>query len=134
MKKKFKMLFEIVNKKETESWCIWLTESGKILKDISKITEKAGFDCYIKWYPKEKLDYVPTNKTIIIKTVEDIAKLNEKQFEFFIDDLRSWFNLTREINTINDIMPWSVETNKWLTWLDTWLNEAKINIKTSNKI
>jgi len=125
---------ELVAKKETEHWTIWLVESWKMMTAFSKLAEKLWFDIYIKWYPKEKVDYTPTNKTIEIKTVEDIAKLDEKQFEFFVDDLRSWCNLTREMNAINEIMPWSVKTSKWITWLDTWLNEAKINITTTNKM
>lgn len=134
--KKFKTLLEFVKKKETLHWAIWLLEHWKFAKDISKIAQKHWFDCYAKWYPKEKIDYEPTNKTYEIKTVEDIAKLSDKQFEFFIDDLREYCNLKRNMKAVNDIVWVEVvkSESKWMTWLDTWLNESKIKFETSNKI
>ena len=135
MLKKYKMLIEVVAKKETENWAIGLRESGLFMKDIAKVTTKHKFDCYIKWYPKDKLEYEPTNKTFEIKTVEDIAELDEKQFEFFIDDLRQWCNLHRQIKVANDLV-WAdiIQGPQGITWLDTWLNETKINFTTTNKM
>lgn len=133
--KKYKMLAEFVSKKETEHWTIWAIESVKFMKEISKVAEKHWFDGYAKWYPREKVDYVPTWKAYEINTIDDITKLTPQQFEFFIDDLRNYCNLMRNVKELKDL--WlRVETNDYMTWLDTWLNEEiiNINIEVSNKI
>ena len=134
--KKHKMLVEFIAQKETENWGIWFLKSAWFMKQISDVAKKNNFDCYIKWYPKSKLDYIPTNKTIEIKTVEDIAKLSEQQFEFFIDDLREWCKISRELKVLNDLWLEVSTKEKWMTWLDTWLNEKKVNIEinSTNKI
>lgn len=133
--KKFKTLLEFVYKEETEHWAISLLKHWLFAKDISKIAKKHWFDCYAKWYPKEKLNYIPTWKTIEIKTVEDIAKLTAEQFEFFIDDLRNFCDLHRQMELLNKTI-WVDIVQAWkkgMTWLDTGLNESKINFETSNK-
>lgn len=105
------------------------------MKDIARITKKHKFDCYVKWYPKEKIDYEPTNKTFEIKTVENIAELDDKQFEFFIDDLRQWCNLHRQIKVTNDLV-WDevIQSPQVMTWLDTGLNDVKLHFTTTNKL
>lgn len=134
--KKFKSLLEFVYKKETEHWVIWLREHWLFAQDISKISEKHWFDCYAKWYPKEKLNYEPTWKTFEIKTIEDIANLTAEQFEFFIDDLRNFCDLHRQIDLVNKAAWINIleSKEKWMTWLDTWLNESHISFETSNKL
>ena len=76
---------------------------------ISKISKKFDFECYIKWEPKDTLDYIPTGNTYEIKTLEDIAKLTEDQFEMLIDDLRQWCNYKRAISNIAESLPLSEE-------------------------
>ena len=95
MLKKHKMLAEFVALKETEHGAIDLMSSVKFMQDIAKLAKKHGFEAYAKGYPKEVLDYKPTGETIVIKTVEDIAKLTPEQFEMFVEDLRSWANFQR---------------------------------------
>ncbi len=132
---KYKLLFELVSQKETEHWCISISESVNLINDLSKVAKKHKFDWFVKWYPKEKLNYTPTKKEYNIKTIEDITELSEQQFEFFIDDLRNYCNMIREVNNINKIMPWVIKhEQKWMTWLDTWLNESLINLEVSNRI
>lgn len=82
------MMFECIAQEETEDGAIPLSTFTGILTDISKAVKKHKFTAYAKGYPKEVLDYVPTNKTYRIETVLDIAKLSAEQFEMFIDDLR----------------------------------------------
>ncbi len=130
MLKKFKTLLEFVKKEETEHWTIWLLEHWKFAKEISKLAKKFWFDCYAKWYPEEKVDYVPTGEKILIKTVEDIAKLSPKQFEFFIEDLRSWCKYRKEVDNLQNLGI-KVETTEWMIWLDTWLHEEKIEVQVS---
>lgn len=132
--KKYKFLLEFVSKKETLHGAINLEEFHKISKIIDKIAKEINFDCYVKWYPKEKLDYVPTQKEYHIKTVEDIQELTEQQFEFFIEDLRNWCNIHRGIKEAKKIL-WDCiqEQWEWMIWLDTWLNEQKINVEITNK-
>lgn len=136
MKKKFKTLLEFVKKEETEHGAIPLLEHWKFAKEIWKIAKKFWFDCYAKWYPAEKLNYTPTGETFEIKTVEDIAKLSPGQFEFFIDDLRSFCSVRRSVDSLNQALGIDIiETPKeWMTWIDSWLNEAKLSFETTNKI
>lgn len=134
MQKKFKMLIELVAQTETEHWAISVTESVKMMRAIWAVAKKHKFDCYAKWYPKEIIDYIPTGNTYEIKTVEDIAKLTAEQFEMFVEDLRGWCNLHREVQPLVDL--WVAQTSDSLTWLDTWLHEEKVTIEisTSNKL
>lgn len=112
-----------------------IMESIKLAKDFWNLAKKSGYDCYLKGYPKEKLDYTPTGKNYEIKTVEDIAKLTAEQFEFFIDDLRSFCDVQRGLNAINEITGGIVEKkDTGFIWLDTGLNEAKISAEFTNKI
>lgn len=134
MLKKYKMLIELVNKQETENGAIGVLESVKLMRAIGAVAKKHKFDCYAKWYPKEVIDYVPTEKTYEIVTVEDIAKLTPEQFEMFIDDLRSWCNFHREVQPLVDVGIGT--TSNSITWLDTGLHEGivKVEINASNKL
>ena len=38
--------------------------------------------------------------TYTIKTLEDIAKLTEDQFEMMIDDLREWCNISKNVDKL----------------------------------
>ncbi len=135
MKKQYKMLLELVRKEATEMGAIPIMESIKLAKSFWSLAKKSGYDCYLKWYPKEKLDYTPTGKNYEIKTVEDIADLTAEQFEFFIDDLRSFCDVQRGLKAINEITGGIVEKkDTGFIWLDTWLNEAKISAEFTNKI
>ena len=139
MQKKFKMLIELVNQKETENGAIGVTESVKLMRAIGAVAKKHKFDCYAKWYPKEVIDYIPTGNTYELKTLEDIANLTSEQFEMLIEDLRSWCNWRREIKAGSEILEkvWvSIEATEWMTWLDTWLHEEKLEVQltTSNKL
>lgn len=136
MKKKYKMLLELVRKQETEMGAIPIMESIKLAKDFWSLAKKSGYDCYLKWYPKEILDYKPTWKNYKIETVEDIAKLTAEQFELFIEDLRQFCNFQREANILNQWLWFDMIQKKenWFIWQDTWLNEAKITAEISNKI
>lgn len=93
--KKHRMMFECIAEEETEDGAIPLSTFTGILTDISKAVKKHKFTAYDKGYPKEVLDYVPTNKTYRIETVLDIAKLSAEQFEMLIDDLREYCNAMR---------------------------------------
>lgn len=134
MLKKFKMLIELVNQTETEGGLIWLKESVTLMKDVSKMAKKNGFDAFAKWQKKEILDYIPSGKEILIETVEDIAKLSPEQFEIFIDDLRSWCEFTRWVDSLKTIFWDAVKQEKWMIWLDNWKQEAKIEITTTNQL
>ena len=131
MLKKYKMLIELVNKIETENWAIDLIQSCKMMNDVAGVSKKFWFDCYVKWYPKEVIDYQPTGKTYIIKTVGDIVKLSPDQFEMFIEDLRNYCNLMRGIQPMIDL--WIATSTEWMTWLDTGLHEEKLQVNISNK-
>lgn len=90
------------------------------MKAISKVAEKFKFDCYVKAYPKSKIDYIPTKKEYFIETVEDISDLSEQQFEFFIDDLRQFCELRRKMKAVNDVVGVEVvKSKKGMIWLDT---------------
>lgn len=130
------MLLEFVAKEKTEHWAIPIIQSVKFSQEISKIAKKFKFDCYTKAYPKWKLDYVPTGKTYQIKTIEDIAELTPEQYEFFIDDLRSYCNFMRETKAINEALWVDIiqSQERWFTWLDTGLHEAKVNATFTNNI
>lgn len=122
--KKYKLLLELVNKEETENGAIDLLKSCKIMKDFWSLAKKHGFDCYVKWYPKDVFNYEPTGKTYEIKTVQDIAQLSPEQFEMFIEDLRNWCNMERMIKVFRDI---GVATSpEWITWIDSWLHETTV--------
>lgn len=132
--KKHKLLLEIVKKEETVDWAISILESINVTKEFWKLSKKLWYDCYLKWYPKEILDYQPTNKRYEIKTVEDIAELGEDQFEMFVEDLRSWCKLQKQVNELKKHV--EVKDKKWMVRLDTWLHEAqvKVEINTTNKL
>lgn len=134
MLKKFKMLIELVNQTETEGGFIWLKESVTLMKDVSKMAKKNGFDAFAKWQKKEIIDYIPSGKEILIETVEDIAKLSPEQFEIFIDDLRSWCEFTRWVDSLKTLLWDAVKQEKWMIWLDNWKQEAKIEITTTNQL
>lgn len=135
MLKKHKMLLELVAKKETPMGAISLSDSINLSKSFWKTAEKFWFECFMKGYPKEVLDYKPTGKTYKIKTLEDIAKLTPEQFEFLIEDLRNWCNLKRNLKAIEKLWIAKIKQENGMTWLDTWLHEAKVeaNFQTSNK-
>jgi hypothetical protein len=134
MQKKFKMLIELVAQTETEHWAISVTDSVKLMRGVGAVAKKHKFDCYAKWYPKEVIDYIPTGNTYEIVTVEDIAKLTADQFEMFVEDLRGWCRLHREIQPLVDIG--MAKTFNAMNWLDTGLHEEKIKVEISisNKV
>lgn len=139
MLKKFKMLIELVAQTETENGAIGVTESVKMMRAIWAVAKKHKFDRYAKWYPKEVINYIPTGNTYELKTLEDIAKLTPEQFEMMIEDLRGWCNWRREIKAWSDILEKigvSMEDQEWMTWLDSWLHEEKIEVQihASNKL
>lgn len=103
MLKKFKMLIELVNQKETENGAIGVIDSVKIMRAIGAVAKKYKFDCYAKGYPKEIIDYIPTGNTYELTTLEDITHLSPEQFELFIEDLRSWCNFRREVKPLMDL-------------------------------
>lgn len=131
--KKYKMLVEFIHQKETENWYIWLKESVWFMMDISKTAKKHWFDAFAKWQKKEVIDYIPSWKEIYIQTVEDVANLTPEQFEVFIDDLRQWCEFTRNVDSLKGILWDAITQEKGMRWLDTWENEAKIEITTTNK-
>jgi len=101
------------------------------------LAEKHGFDCYAKGYPAEKLEHEPTGKRYKIKTLEDIAKLTETQFEFFIDDLRHFCNLRRNLQALKDSeLIEDFGAKEGMTWIDDGLNAGKVQatIQTTNKL
>lgn len=132
--KKFKLLVEFINQKETEGGFIWLRESVTLMKDISKTAKKNGFDAFAKWQKKEVIDYIPSWKEILLETVEDIANLTPEQFEIFVDDLRSWCEFTRWVDSLKSILWDAVNQEKWMRWLDNWKQEAKVEITTTNQL
>jgi len=136
MLKKHKILVEFIRKEETESWAIPIKESIDLINSIWRVAKKFKFDCYLKWYPKEKLNYKPTQKEYKIKTLEHIAKLSAEQFEFFIDDLRNFCNMQRQVKVIKKLTWAEVKQEKGMIWLDTWLNESKVSVsvESTNKI
>lgn len=129
------MLAEFVALKETEHWAIDLMASIKFMQDIAKLAKKHGFEAYAKAYPKEIVDYKPTGETIVIKTVEDIAKLTPDQFEMFIDDLRSFCRTMQAVDAIN-AMGIKTEHEQGMTWIDSGKHETTVEttLKFSNKI
>lgn len=135
MLKKHKMLVEYIAKKETEEGGVGLIEGVKFMKAIWNLADKHWFDAYMKGYPKEVLDYVPTGKTYQIKTVEDIAKLTSEQFEMFVEDLRNFCDIMRWVYAIN-WMGIETKTNDWMKWIDD--GEHKMNVtvtaESTNKI
>ena len=127
------MLVEFLHKKETENWFIWLKESVLFMTAISKTAKKYWFDAFARWQKKEVIDYIPSWKEIYIETVEDIAKLTPEQFEVFIDDLRQWCEFTRWVDSLKTILWDAITQANGMRWLDTWENESKIEITTTNK-
>lgn len=136
MKKPYKMLIELVAKEKTEMGAIGILESVAILKNFGDLAEKHNFDCYAKCYPAEKLEYEPTGKKYKIKTIEDISKLSSTQFEFFIDDLRDFCRVRRDLQALQDADLIEVKSQKGMTWIDDGLNKANIKaeIETTNKL
>ena len=135
MKKKHRMMVELIAQEETLLGGVDLSTISDLLEKVWSVAKKYKFDAYIKWYPKKVIDYKPTWKTYLIKTVEDIAKLTPNQFEMFIDDLRNFCLLMQDVELLNR-MGIKTETNSWMTWIDDWfhLSEAKITTKVSNKL
>lgn len=131
--KKYKMLVEFINQEETEDWFIWLKESVAFMMDLSKLAKKHWFDAFARWQKKEIIDYVPSGKEIYIETVEDIANLAPEQFEMFVEDLRSWCEVTRWIGSLKSLLWDAVTQEKWMRWLDTGEHEAKFEVTTTNK-
>ena len=135
MLKKHKMLAEFVALNETEHGAIDLMASVKFMQDIAKLAKKHGFEAYAKGYPKEVLDYKPTGETIVIKTVEDIAKLTPEQFEMFVEDLRSWANFQRWLGILNDLGA-EIKHEAGMIWIDSGEHKAtiKATVEVSNKM
>lgn len=134
--KNYKMLIELIAKKKTPMGAIGISESVKIMKDFGKLAEKHKFDCYAKGYPADKLEHEPTGKTYKIKTVEDVAKLTSTQFEFFIDDLRTFCDVMRNLQALQDVDLIKVKSKKGMDWIDDGLNQGNVEatIQTSNKL
>lgn len=133
MLKKHKMMFECVAKEETENGAIPLLEFTGLLASISKATKKHKFDCYMKAYPKDKSNYVPTKKVYKIKTVRDIVALTPEQFEFFIDDLREYCNIMRSMEEINKLPGVEVREGGSFDWIDTGYHSSEIKVESTIK-
>lgn len=103
MKNHHRLTLELIAKNETDHGAIPLKQSVAMMKGFSQIAKKNAFDCYIKATPKSKLEYVPTGAKIHLETLEDIAQLTDAQFEFFVDDLRAWCQLTRGVMELEKI-------------------------------
>ena len=133
--KKHKMLAEFVALKETEHGAIDLMASVRFMQDIAKLAKKHGFEAYAKGYPKEVLDYKPTGETIVIKTVEDIAKLTPEQFEMFVEDLRSWTTYTRWLDALKDLGA-EIQHEPGMIWIDSGEHKAtiKATVEVTNKM
>lgn len=133
--KQFKMLVQFVRKEATEMWAISIKETISLADDISKLARKKWYEAYLKWEKKEVSDYKPTGEKIEIKTVEDIAKLTQEQFEMFIEDLRNWCNVQRGIEAMK-LLWLDVSSPEWMIRLDTGLHEAKldVNVQVTNKL
>lgn len=133
--KKHKMLAEFVALKETEHGAIDLMASVKFMQDLGKLAKKHGFEAYAKGYPKEVLDYKPTGENIVIKTVEDIAKLTPEQFEMFVEDLR---NFCRTMQAVDVIHAMGMETKHeaGMIWIDSGEHKASIKatVDVTNKM
>ena len=127
MLKPHSMLIHVVNKIKTENGAIPLADSIKLLNDFWNLAKKHGFEAYIKGQKPEFLEYTPTGKTYHIKTLEDIAALTEQQFEMFIEDLRSWTIIQRNVTTLENAGI-EIEYEKGMIWLDSGLHEAKVNV------
>lgn len=138
MKKPFSVLLHLVRKDDASSAYISIPDLVKMTEWIAKISKKFDFECYIKWEPKDTLDYIPTGNTYELKTLEDIAKLTEDQFEMLIDDLRQWCNYKRAISNIAESLPsWTIHIkNDGMTWIDSGKHESKVSVtvNTSNKL
>lgn len=137
MNKKFRILLELIYKKETPHGAIPISESIKIIKDFGNLAKKLNLDCYVKGNKKDVLDYKPTGKEYEIKTIDDIAeKLNEDQFEMLIEDLRQYCELKRNLKAVNEIFETEIVKSKdeGMIWIDSGLNEQKLNFETTNKI
>ena len=131
---KHKMLLEFFRKEETEHGAIWISESVTFMKKIWDMAKKLWFDCYMKGYPKEKLNYKPTGNTYKITTLNQVSDLSPEQFEFFIEDFRNWNNMHREHKALKKVLGNALKFSNTMTWLDTWLNTAEVDIKISNKL
>ena len=134
MEKNFKLLLELVKKEKSHAWWIWIKESVDLMNSFWELAKKKWFDCYVKWHPANILNYKPTNKTYILKTLWDISKLSAEQFEMLIDDLRSWCKLNRDLNELNSVLWDCIRSSDEMAWLDTWLNEWKVQFETTNKL
>lgn len=100
---KHKIWLEFRAKEATPNGGISVDRSVKFGKEIDKIAEKHGFDCFCKGFPKEVLDYEPSGKTIQIEKLSDIIeKLTPEQFEMFLIDLRKWIEAGRQIKEMYD--------------------------------
>ena len=136
-KKKFKMLLELVKKEETPMGAIGITESVNIMKAFGEMAETFNLDCYAKGYPASKLEYEPTGKSYEIKTIDDVAAmLSPEQFEFFVDDLRSYCTIRQNMTAIAKLTGAEIKTGEGMTWMDTGLNEAKteVHIESTSKL
>ena len=135
MFKPYTMLLHFIRKEETENWSIPLDEMIRFTRQLSQTAEQLWFECYVKPQKKEVLDYIPSGNTYTIKTLEDIAKLTEDQFEMMIDDLREWCNISKNVDKLKWL--WlDVRSSDCMTWIDSWKYEAtvKIGFEVSNKL
>lgn len=74
--KKHKTLIEFIKKESTEDGAISIMESINFTNKIWKIAKNFWYDCYLKAYPKSKLNYEPTNKKYKIKS--ELWKIKKK--------------------------------------------------------
>lgn len=134
--KKYKMLIELVAQKETPMGAIGIKEGIDVLKKFGDLAKKLKFDCYVKGYPKNKSEHVPTNKEYHIKTLEDLVQLDDLQLEFFMDDLRNWHAIMKNMATINKSVDFEAVKSKddGMHWIDSGLSEAKVKMETSSKL
>lgn len=102
-KRKHKIWFELVAKKETNMGAIGIKKSIKTGNDIVKVAEKNGFTAYCMGLPTEVIEYEPTGKTIQISSLFDaVEKLTPQQFEMFIIHFRKWVESAREMILMNE--------------------------------
>lgn len=72
---------------------------------------------------------------IEIKTLKDIIdKVPKESIDIFLNDLRSWIELTHKWNELKKHFPWMIEhDDTTIQRVDDWKNEATINIELLNK-
>lgn len=74
------------------------------------------------------------SKRYVIEQLNDILNIPEESFDDFVEDLRSWYELQRQVIKTATLIPNSeLKPGNGMTWIDDGKHDITLNLKVTAK-